>query len=135
MPIHDSDNHDGIRIQRSQLLTSETEMIHEFERAERRIIEDLRDGVSFPRVTASPINDVAGLKVIIEPDQEQQLFDFIESRTRCDIFEVEPHHKDNYHATNLVVRARPNKSILTREPIDSRLIAAMRARGLWQGGI
>ena len=122
-------------IQRSQLLTSETEMIHEFERAEHRIIEDLRDGVSFPRVTAPPINDVAGLKVIIEPENEQRLFDFIESRTRCDIFEVEPHHKDNYHATNLVIRARPDKTILTRDPIDPNLVQAMRSRGLWKGDI
>ena len=122
-------------IARSQLLTSETEMIHEFERAEQRIVEDLRDGVSFPKVSAPPINDVAGLKVIIEPGQEQRLYDYIESRTRCDIFEIEPHHHGNYNATNLVIRARPNKDILVKEPIDPRLIAAMRSRGLWNGDI
>ncbi|MBQ4359444.1 MAG: hypothetical protein II767_04240 [Proteobacteria bacterium] len=122
-------------IQRSQLLTSETEMIHEFERAERRIVEDLRDGVNFPRITAPPINDVVGLKVIIEPGQENKLYDFIESRTRSDIFEIEPHHKKNYNATNLVIRARPNKELLVRDPIEPKLVRAMRARGLWNGDI
>ena len=122
-------------IQRSQLLTSETEMIHEFERAESRIVEDLRDGVNFPRITAPPINDVVGLKVIIEPGQENKLYDFIESRTRSDIFEIEPHHKKNYNATNLVIRARPNKELLVRDPIDPKLVRAMRARGLWNGDI
>lgn len=122
-------------IARSQLLSSETEMIHEFERAENRIVQDLRDGVNFPRVTAPAINDVVGLKVIIEPGQEQHLYDFIETRTRSDIFEIEPHHKKDYNATNLVIRARPRKDILVREPIDPKLVKAMRARGLWNGDI
>lgn len=122
-------------IERSQLLTSESEMIHEFERAENRIIQDLKDGVNFPRVVAPPINDVAGLKVIIEPGQEQRLYDFIESRTNCDIFEIEPHHTKNYNATNLVIRARPNKNLLVDAPVDAKLVAAMRARGLWRGNI
>ena len=122
-------------IARSQLLTSEAEMIHEFERAENRIIEDLRDGVNFPRITAPPIHDVVGLKVIIEPGQEDRLYDYIETRTRSDIFEVEPHHRKDYHATNLIIRARPQKELLVREPIDARLVAAMRARGLWNGDI
>ena len=122
-------------IERSQLLTSEAEMIREFERAENRIVQDLRDGVPFPKVTAPPINDVAGLKVIIEPGQEQRLYDFIETRTKCDIFEIEPHHKKDYHATNLVLRARPQKSLLVCDPIDPNLIRAMRARGLWNGDI
>lgn len=122
-------------IARSQLLTSESEMIHEFERAECRIVQDLRDGVNFPRITAPPINDVVGLKVIIDPSQESRLFDFIETKTRSEIFEIEPHHKKNYNATNLVLRARPRKSELVREPIDARLVNAMRARGLWHGDI
>ncbi len=122
-------------IARSQLVTSESDMIHEFERAENRIVEDLRDGVHFPRITAPPINDVVGLKVIIEPNQEQRLFDYIETRTRCDIFEIEPHHKKDYHATNLILRACPRKDILVREPVDPKLVAAMRARGLWNGDI
>lgn len=122
-------------IDRSQLVTSETEMTHEFERAESRIVSDLRDGVDFPRICAPPIHDVAGLKVIISPEQEKQLYHFIETRTRCEIFEVEPHHKKNYNATNLIIRARPLKSKLVKEPIDPRLVRAMRARGLWQGDI
>ncbi len=122
-------------IERSQLLTSESEMIHEFERAENRIVQDLRDGVRFPKITAPPINDVVGLKVIIEPGQEDRLYDFIETRTRSDIFEIEPHHKKDYHATNLIIRARPNKELLVREPVDTNLVRAMRARGLWNGNI
>lgn len=122
-------------VDRSQLLTSEADMIREFERAESRIVEDLRDGVNFPRISAPPIHDVAGLKIIIEPDHEERLYDFIETRTRCDVFEVEPHHKKNYNATNLIIRARPQKSELVKDPIDPRLVKAMRARGLWKGDI
>lgn len=122
-------------IERSALLTSETEMIHEFERAERRIVEDLKEGVDFPRVTAPPINDVAGLKLILDPKDEPKLYDYIETRTRSDIFEVEPHHKKDYHATNLIIRARPQKDLLVQEPIDAKLVQAMRARGLWHGDI
>lgn len=122
-------------IARSQLLTSESEMIHEFERAEARIIEDLREGMKFPKISAPPINDVAGLKVIIEPEDVPKLFDYLETQTRCDIFEVEPHHRENYHATNLIIRGRPQKEMLVREPIDNRLIQSMRNRGLWLGDI
>ena len=122
-------------VERSKLLTSETEMIHEFERAERWIVESLRDGNHFPKISAPPIHDVAGLKVILEPEDEGRLYDFIETRTRCDIYEIEPHHKSNYNATNLILRARPDKSQLVREPVDEKLVRAMRARGLWKGDI
>lgn len=122
-------------IARSQLLTSETEMIHEFERAEAKIIEDLRDGVKFPKISAPPINDVAGLKVIIEPEDVPKLYDYLETQTRCDIFEIEPHHRENYHATNLIIRGRPKKDMLVREPIDPRLVRSMRDRGLWLGDV
>lgn len=122
-------------IARSQLLTSEAEMIHEFERAESRIVQDLKEGVHFPKITAPPINDVVGLKVIIEQGQEQNLYDYIETRTRSDIFEIEPHHKKDYNATNLIIRARPQKDLLVRDPIDPKLVRAMRARGIWNGDI
>ncbi|MBQ1266779.1 MAG: hypothetical protein IIY06_08445 [Proteobacteria bacterium] len=122
-------------IARSQLLTSETEMIHEFERAEAKIIEDLRDGVKFPKISAPPINDVAGLKVIIEPEDVPKLYDYLETQTRCDIFEIEPHHRENYHATNLIIRGRPKKDMLVRDPIDPRLVRSMRERGLWLGDV
>ena len=122
-------------IARSQLLTSETEMIHEFERAEAKIIEDLRDGVKFPKISAPPINDVAGLKVIIEPEDVPKLYDYLETQTRCDIFEIEPHHRENYNATNLIIRGRPKKDMLVRDPIDPRLVRSMRERGLWLGDV
>lgn len=122
-------------LDRAQLLTSRDLMIQEFEQAETRIVEDLRVGVNFPKIIASPINDVAGLKVIIGEGEEERLYDYIESKTRCDIFEVEPHMNENYKATNLIIRARPKKDLLVRDPIDPRLIAAMRARGLWKGDV
>jgi len=122
-------------IDRSQLVTSEQDMIKEFEHAENKIIEDLKEGIKFPKITASPINDVAGLKVILEPDQVPRLYDYLETRTRCDIIEIEPHHRPNYNATNLIIRGRPNKELLVKEPLDPRLVESMRNRGLWLGDI
>ncbi|MCL2325408.1 MAG: hypothetical protein FWC40_02750 [Proteobacteria bacterium] len=122
-------------IPRTQLLTSKSEMIHEFERAEERIVQDMREGIHLPKISAPSINDVAGLKVIIEPGDEKKLFHYLETRTRCDIFEVEPHRGENYNATNLVIRARPQKNILIREPIDPRLIRSMQNRGVWKGDV
>lgn len=122
-------------IPRQSLVTSPEEMIREFERAEERIIEDLREGVHFPKISAPPIYDAAGLKLILNPEDEDRLFRFLETRTRCNIFEVEKHVKPNYRATNLIIKCYPKKELLLEKPLDKDLIAYMRNRGLWQGNI
>ncbi len=122
-------------VQRRDLLTTPDEMVREFEKAEQRIIDALREGRALKKRNTSPINDVAGQKIILETKDEYNLYDFLESRTRCDIVEIEPHHHEHYHATNLIIRARPNKEMLLVNPLNADLVQRMRARGLWQGDI
>ena len=123
----------GIKL--SQLVTPPEQMIREFEDAEKKIVDDLKTGKTLPRIHPSPINDVAGLKIILESEQKSELFDYIETRTCCDVIEIEPHKSEHYNATNLILRCRPKKDILFSEPIDIELIKAMRSRGLWQSDI
>ncbi|MGI5830273.1 MAG: hypothetical protein ACOX8U_08925 [Bradymonadia bacterium] len=120
-------------IPRSQLVSSAAEMTREFERAEQRIIEDLREGITFPKVSAPPINDVAGVKVFIERGDEDRLIEYIESRTQCEIIEKEEHNAKHYNATNLIIRARPNKDLICATPLETTLIERMRAKGIWLG--
>jgi hypothetical protein len=116
-------------IPREALLTTPLEMEAEFLRAENRLLDDLRQ--KRPIATngeIKPINDVAGIKVILEPDAEAKIQELISSADDCEIVETEKHH-GRYNATNIVVRFRPPKRDIVALPLADGSIQIMQARG------
>jgi hypothetical protein len=116
-------------ISREALLTTPVEMEAEFLRAENRLLDDLRQ--KRPIATngeIQPINDVAGIKVILEPDAENKIHELIAHADDCEIVEAEK-HRGRYNATNIVVRFRPPKRDIIALPLADGSIQIMQARG------
>jgi hypothetical protein len=116
-------------IPRENLLTGPVEMEEEFLRAENQLLEDLREKRP---ITGDgeipPINDVAGVKVILEPFEERKLIDLISSFDGCEIIE-DQRHSGRYNATNLIVRFRPPRNEILAFPLEEAVISSMQARG------
>ena len=116
-------------IPREKLMTGPAEMEEEFLRAENQLLEDLRER----RPIAGdgeipPINDVAGVKVILEPFEERKLIDLISSLDDCEIVEDQK-HSGRYNATNLIIRFRPPRREIISFPLDEGVISSMQTRG------
>ena len=116
-------------IPRENLMTGPAEMEEEFLRAENQLLEDLRER----RPIAGdgeipPINDVAGVKVILEPFEERKLVDLLSGMDDCEIVEDEK-HSGRYNATNLIIRFRPPRKDIVSFPLDESVIYSMQARG------
>ncbi len=116
-------------IPRSELMTPPLEMEEEFFRAEGRILDDLRE----KRPVAGdgeipPINDVAGMKVILEKNEEQRLHEALTQLPACELVEAE-RHSGRYNATNIVVRFHPPGEEILAIPLDEASLRVMQARG------
>ena len=116
-------------IRREQLITDSEEMVREFMRAEQEIIDDLRRGRPLVFDGELSINDVAGVKVIIEEAQQAALFEWLRRRPDCQVIEFET-HSGLYNATNLILRYRPPRERLLREPLGGRLLQVLESKGL-----
>ena len=114
-------------VSRERLITPPEDMIAEFLRAEGRLLEDLRQGRSIRDDDGLIIQDVAGLKVIVEGADHSRLMDLIGGLKDCTVVEIEP-HKGRYNAVNLIVRLRPNRQIMASKPLGEHLINVMQMR-------
>lgn len=116
-------------IPRENLQTGPVEMEEEFLRAENQLLEDLREKRA---ITGDgdipPINDIAGVKVILEPFEEKKLIDLISTLEDCEIAE-EQKHSGRYNATNLIIRYRPPLGAIIANPLDTGVISSMQERG------
>ena len=74
------------------------------------------------------INDLAGLKVIIEPDEETRLLEIL-AALGCVLREREP-HTGAYHALNLVVEHRPDKGRILAQPLPSKVLMLFQEQGV-----
>jgi len=116
-------------IPRTSLLTAPEEMEAEFFRAENRLLEDLRERRPIDADgKIDPINDVAGIKVILEPHEEMKIQELIARAANGEIVEAEK-HSGRYNATNLVVRFRPPKRDILALPLEEGSLRIMQARG------
>jgi len=97
--------------------------------AEEQFLDDLQCGRDITDIRNTPINDVAGIKVIIDPARAGDLLDFFRLRDDIDIIEKETHDSD-YKATNFVIRYRPNRDALIASCDYNRLHTALATRGL-----
>ena len=115
-------------IPRDELVSPEQTMVDEFGAAERRLLEDLRAGrpIYTPRMV---IDDVAGIKIIIDDKEQQHLIDIISQRQDCQIVEIEP-HTGRYNATNIIVQHRPPKALIIEAPLAVPLLSVLQKRGV-----
>ena len=74
------------------------------------------------------INDVAGVKVILEESEQPKLTALLERLPDCEIVEEE-RHAGRYNATNLIVRYRPPREAILARPLERGMLDVM------QGGV
>lgn len=114
-------------IPKDQLITPREEMAEEFRRAESRILESIRQGTVSSDHPELEIPDVAGVKVIVEPEEYAGFHELIARTPGVEIAEEE-HHVGNYNATNLrLVYVLPKRRLLAAPPNDAyRRVLAYR---------
>lgn len=124
-------------IPKSLLITDPKTQLSEFVHAERRVIKAIRKGTLVGSPDDRPgltINDVAGLKVILEDDVSHRLYDFIDESPDLSIVEIE-RHEGIYNATNLILKLSLDHERLTSSPPSGRVLDIFRKRGMSDGDI
>ncbi len=117
-------------IPREHLITAPEDMTEEFLLAEKRLLDDLR--LKRPIANGGEklvINDVAGLKVILEEPEQQRLSEILNRLPNCRIVEEEK-HDGQYNATNYIVRYRPSRDAILARPFGQGFLNIMQKRGL-----
>jgi hypothetical protein len=115
-------------IPKSQLLTSEAQMVDEFLHAERRVLKSIKQGTIKEELSDLAIPDVAGIKVIVDGRGYQKLLEVLENRADCDLVETEKHSGD-YNAVNLKVSHRFPKEVLLNEQLSAGFLKILGLRG------
>ncbi len=115
-------------IPRHQLLSSPEEMAEEFLRAENRLLEDLRNRREIQYAEDMIINDVAGMKVILDDSEQGRLLTLLQGMEGCEIVEKE-RHTGRYNATNLIVCFKPPREEILKRPLSKNIIDFMQIRG------
>lgn len=124
-------------IPKSMLITDPQTQLSEFVHAERRVIKTIRKGTLAESQDDGPsltINDVAGLKVILEDDSAHLLYDFVDESPDIKIVEIE-RHEGIYNATNLILRLGLDKERLLSSPPGGRVLEIFERRGMGDGDI
>jgi hypothetical protein len=117
----------GLQIE--ALVTPREDMIEEFLSAESRLLEDLRLQRPIQNVEGMVIEDVAGLKVIVNDADQEDFVSRIAQIPSCRILEVEP-HRGRYNAINLIVAHAPDRERLLARKLGDRLTRLLQARGM-----
>jgi hypothetical protein len=116
-------------VPRERLVTAPEDMTEEFLLAEKRLLDDLHK--KRPIADAGEklvINDVAGVKVILEASQQHRLTELLDRLPNCKIVEEEK-HSGQYNATNLIVRYRPPREEIIARPFGQGFLNVMQKRG------
>jgi hypothetical protein len=113
----------------ANLITSREQMVEEFQKAESRLLSDLKNGRPIALQDHLAIQDVAGVKVLVEDSAREAFMEGLGRLEDCDIIEVEE-HRGRYNAVNLIVRYRPDKKALIAKPLSERMIRLMHNGGM-----
>jgi hypothetical protein len=73
------------------------------------------------------INDVAGVKVILEDARQGELLSALRQMEGCEIVEAE-RHTGKYYATNVIVSYSPPREEIISQPLSAKIIDIMRLR-------
>ncbi|MDD5170868.1 MAG: hypothetical protein PHN75_18780, partial [Syntrophales bacterium] len=110
------------------LMSTDEEMLSEFMTAEEHLLDNLRLGRPVDEQRIAAVNDVAGIKVILEEKDQGRLIEILDGREDCEVLEVEK-HEGIYNAVNLIVRFQPPKDEILQQPIDKQLLTIMGDSG------
>lgn len=119
-------------IPRDQLTTSQEEMTKEFLKAENRLLEDFKEKREPHDVVEIVINDVAGMKVILDDARQRELPSVLRDMEGCKIVEEE-RHRGKYNATNVIVSYSPPREEILSQPLSEKIIDVMHLRGSGRG--
>lgn len=119
----------ALGIPREDLLTEPDDMLAEFLWAEKHMQEDLRNHRPITVHNDMEINDVAGIKVILEGEEQARVLRLLADDDACEVIEVEP-HRGNYNATNVLVDYRPDKDAILTQPLSEGILGLMQSRGV-----
>jgi hypothetical protein len=111
-----------------QLVTSPEDMTAEFLKAESRLIDDFRHRRPIREVRELFINDVAGVKVIVEDSQQQHFSNRLGLMEHLEIIEEEV-HSGRYNATSLIVRFCPPRERLLHVLPGEKILKVWQAKG------
>jgi hypothetical protein len=103
----------------------------ELERVEGVLMRRLRDTPPAQWPDDLEINDVAGIKVVIEPDEEEPLLGALQD-LGCRLVEREP-HTGAYTALNLIVDYQPDKARILAQALPAKVIGVFREHGIQAG--
>lgn len=120
----------------NQLHTATTELspedlFDEFERAERRIGMEIQRGRLFEEQIEFVLEDVLGMKVIAEDNEQSEIIRILEAHPRCHIMEIEQ-HRGRYNATNIIFGFRPDKAALLKDDLQPASLERLRLCGMQQ---
>ncbi len=116
-------------IPRQKLFTRPKDMNEEFFKAEERFLEDLKSQRDIQLGNKLEINDVTGIKVILEDNHYADLLALLSRLDGCEILEEE-HHAGDYNAINLIVKYTPEKKSILKRSLGRDTLEHMRNRGL-----
>lgn len=115
-------------IPKHQLITPQEEQVAEFMRAERRLLEMIRQGEIQNEFPILSIPDVVGIKLIAEGAHYEKLVDVLRRDESCKLLEVE-HHSGRYNAINMRVAYTIPRKLLGARPPSGRVVKIFNYRG------
>lgn len=101
--------------------------------AEAAFLEQLRSGRCLRLPEHLPVNDVAGIKVILDSCAPDPLLAVLQ-RLGCRVIEQE-RHAGYYSATNLVIEYRPDKASILAQPPGRQLLGILAGQGMDAGQV
>jgi hypothetical protein len=97
---------------------------------EWQLLQRLQAARTAPDPPRLAINDIAGIKVILDRRGPEHLVTLLQE-TGCRLVEREDHH-GSYRATNLVAEYRPDRTAILGEPLHDRMLRVFAAHGYTQ---
>lgn len=117
-----------LRIPLERLVSSHDEMVQEFAEAEDTIRQTIKTHRLPILDQCLNIHDVAGLKLVGEPDVQEEIVNYIQAAPDMTLLEREE-HRGQYNATNLTVELKIDREQLLSEAIDEKDLAVLQLRG------
>lgn len=111
----------SLGIPKDQLITPREAMVEEFYHAERQLLKSIKHGTIAQDPPQVEIADVAGVKVIVEPDELPRFRDLV-SRTPGVVIAEEEEHSGNYNGINFkLTYTLPKERLLAESPKEAYL--------------